>query len=420
MRPEELLVSKSPIPTVGIVGRNLGAALLAWRLSQNQAMRLSWFQTFDDQKNTAAQDWVCLPFPLEMIESTRDAGLRSLKEAYFYKGSRRFRFSNILNSLQFSPATLPDFPVALWKKIITLNLLQDPTPIPLDPRNRDIVDVKTLNWVAKTSHYSFSEKNYPVRYSLIPREKFLKYFESLLVTQSPSIEIVHGNQGVIAVQPRTNAQDTHKLVNNAPFGITLRDNLVWGSYLSPLREEIDQRGSKRLHRALTEPYALWKVWGGFFDSGTVSSLPAFSVHLDEKRSQRFLKTGILESGCFKRVLTIPPEWQEGESEKVWLQIESLVVSSENVTTSELETDFLNELAPQIDPDFLKELPIRDENLIFQNPTTEILELTTGILAVRPHFLDSYDKLVESLLTQLKIPRSLNAYGKTNGAIDATL
>ncbi len=403
------------VTSLSIVGRNIMSALLAWKLLKYKNLKISWHQSIEDQKHSGFIDWVLIPNDT-VLEELGYSGFARLNEIYFYtQRHHKIRMSALLKSLQSgnSRDLVYDYPRALWKKVISLSLWNDSTPEVPDVRSLNEFDFQRTHWMHSQPESWQAAVSSPFSGVLAPREPLIRLFEDLL-TQDNRIHVVHGNQAVMGIQAKTGGTDSHKLVNNAPFGISLTDTLLWTSHVAALREEIDQRGVKKFTKHDSSYRAHWKSWGGFVESKYVSAIPVFSIHFDETHLEsRFTRTGCLENACIKRVLVIPPHLHHQDKDKVWLQVDEFQFKDQEQTYHPTYVvgflkSFCPELANQQDAiGNIKELPLRDENLIFQSPLSESLSLTPGIMSFKGSFLESLDKQSDRVLTQLRIPRSLS-------------
>jgi hypothetical protein len=413
--------------STALIGRNIQTALLVWKLMDNKFLNLSWHQTIEDQKKTSDDDWLFIFGQNELFDGS-DLGVCRIQDVYFYsEGSRKVALSEILDPLKSqSPSqrqtSISSLPMALWRKAVSLSLFNDPTPGVVNFKDSQLgFDQQKIFWTNLPS-VSWQTLGSDFQLGLMPRELALRSIEEKLKSQK-DFEVVHGNQGAMGLQVQTSLSDSHKIINNAPFGITLKDRIIWSSPVTQPREEVDQRGTRKMNALLARPLAFWKGYGAFVDLKFVSALPIFSVHFDPLFSNRFMRTGILEQNCLKRVFVIPQFLHQKPLEKVWLQIEEFTPTQDFYAESQQGNSvsnlsghekmrFLEKLCPDLITSQeieLRELPIMSENLLFENPKSDVSLLSEGIIFNRASFLDSIENQTAELLTQLKIPRSLMSH-----------
>ncbi|MBS1984200.1 MAG: hypothetical protein JST16_08510 [Bdellovibrionales bacterium] len=364
-------MAEKPPLKVAVVGHNLSSALWLRALrAMNLDLELSWHQTDDDRENPAADVWVIVPNSVREPLRGLVPAIRVDTPYIFLPKSRRIPAMQVLSLPQST------FPVheAVRKKLLALTLWSDLTPLLWKQRGAHWEP--NTNWMDETPRSLRDPSSGP--FWLINRAQALGAIATEL--EQGGVQIFHGDSGVLGVSSGSRSEG-HRLVHNAPYGVTNADHIVWTSVQKEIKDE-ESRGWRKIKARHQAPIGAWMSRGAWVDSSAVTGLPAMSTWVDSQKTGSFYSSGILTSGELKRVLCIDGEaLPNSPSGKSFLQIDEFVFENAPLDQKNILRDdsFLNELCPQlgrVKKDYSHSAC--EHNCIFESPLAIEERLAPGV------------------------------------------
>jgi hypothetical protein len=343
---------------VAVIGRNLPAAL--WLLAARRLapeVTFSWIRTEQERAHREVGDnfWSLIPESLYKEFREHVPAVRAPEPDVFLQRARRLRLSEFRAHGDARGTVAVPPPVR--EKLAAISLWSDLSPplwgaAGLRAREPDV------QWIARppTSLAERGEENF----YLVPHRSTLEHLARILAEQG--VQVADDDLGAVGVEAGRR-QDPHRIIHNAPRGLSEAQAILWTSVQGPLKAEGSQVARTTGWHASATPRGRWVSRGAWVPAEAITALSPFSLWLARGARERFFETGRLESRALRRVFCLESPVAAGAAGQAWLQID------------ELELDFpWHPLAPA-----------SEEELLRVDPPEFLFEACPALARLETHF-----------------------------------
>ncbi len=342
----------------------------------DSSLKLHWRPSSKLEAKSSNPFFLVVPTSLVPKQFKTEQLYLGLRDIYFYiSGTERYRGDHFLND-----QLLPSFSIPLRRKIVSLSLFNDPTPLVWNEKESEPI----AHWVKETS-VSFKDN-------------------SLAAPHLLSILPLHAlNRALASFYPDTQNPENHKVVEMKSVSSS---GGVVASYPPPHQAELFQyvfctdfqHLNNKQQNQQTKTLGHWQTILCKVPRSHITALPKLSVW-SEDSSSRFMKTAQIQDACLKRVFV----YDIPQSTESYLQVQ-IFRTHDNPLENPLS--FLDSICPRLQKHNAKlESCILEDDWIFSNPLSLERKENAHLVYWKSRNSDQRPESFRKVLRKFKIKKS---------------